>query len=94
MNLLWWLLVGLIAGALARLVVKGRFRFGILGTIVLGLVGAVIGGLVTALIEGRDLVEDFSLPGILGAWLGAIIALLIYKWWSGRRRGGVLSRRR
>ncbi len=82
-----WLLVGLVAGALARLVVPGRDPIGLWGTILLGLVGSVIGGLIgNALVEGD---QDFSPAGLLGSILGAIIALLVWRAVTGRRRGVV-----
>jgi uncharacterized membrane protein YeaQ/YmgE (transglycosylase-associated protein family) len=85
MNLIWWLLVGLIAGAIARLVVPGRDPLGFFGTILLGLVGSVIGGFVADLLAGGD--EDFSPAGIIGSILGAIAALLIWRWVIARRGG-------
>ena len=83
MNLIWWLIVGLIAGAIARLVVPGRDPLGFLGTILLGLVGSVIGGFVGDLLAGGD--QDFSPAGIIGSILGAIVALLIWRWFVARR---------
>ncbi len=85
MNLIWWLIVGLIAGAIARLVVPGRDPLGFFGTILLGLVGSVIGGFVGDLLAGGN--DDFSPAGIIGSILGAIAALLIYRWVVGRRGG-------
>lgn len=85
MNVIWWLLVGLVAGALARLVVPGRDPMGILGTLLLGLVGSLIGGFLGDLFVSGD--QDFSPAGLIGSILGAIIALLIYRWAVGRRGG-------
>jgi uncharacterized membrane protein YeaQ/YmgE (transglycosylase-associated protein family) len=83
MGIIGFLIVGLIAGAIARLVVPGRDPLGFFGTILLGLVGSVIGGLVAnALIEGD---QDFSPAGIIGSILGAIVALLIWRWFVARR---------
>lgn len=77
MGILIWLLVGLIAGALARLLVPGKDPMGWLGTLVLGLVGSLIGGFLGNLIFGGDL--DISAAGIVGSVIGAIIALLAYR---------------
>ena len=85
MNLIWWLLVGLIAGAIARLVVPGRDPLGFFGTILLGLVGSVIGGFVADLLAGGN--DDFSPAGLIGSILGAIAALLIWRAVVGRRGG-------
>jgi uncharacterized membrane protein YeaQ/YmgE (transglycosylase-associated protein family) len=83
MNIIWWLIIGLIAGALARLLVPGRDRMGVLGTLALGLVGSLIGGFLGYLIEGGE--RTFSPAGLLGSIIGAVIALLIYRA-AGRRR--------
>jgi uncharacterized membrane protein YeaQ/YmgE (transglycosylase-associated protein family) len=77
MDVLAWLIVGLVAGALARLLVPGRDPLGFLGTLVLGLVGSVIGGLVGDLFVEGD--QDFSPAGLIGSILGAIVALLVYR---------------
>ena len=87
MDVIVWLLVGLVAGALARLLVPGRDPIGIWGTILLGLVGSVIGGLIAnALIEGD---QDFNPAGLLGSIVGAVIALLVWRAVAGRRQGVV-----
>ena len=77
MEVIAWLIVGLIAGALARLLVPGRDPMGVLGTLVLGLVGSVIGGLVGNLLAGGD--QTFSPAGLIGSILGAVLALVVYR---------------
>ena len=77
MGILVWLLVGLIAGALARLLVPGKDPMGWLGTLILGLVGSLVGGFLGNLIFGGEL--DVSAAGIIGSVIGAIIALLAYR---------------
>lgn len=77
MDILIWLIVGLIAGAIARLLVPGRDPMGWLGTLVLGLVGSLVGGFLgNLLFEGN---ADISAAGIVGSIIGAIIALLVYR---------------
>jgi uncharacterized membrane protein YeaQ/YmgE (transglycosylase-associated protein family) len=88
MNVVWWLLVGLIAGFIARAVVPGRDNMGVLGTIVLGLVGSLVGGFLGSLFYEGD--ADFQPSGLIGSIIGAIIALLIYRYATGRRRGPAL----
>jgi uncharacterized membrane protein YeaQ/YmgE (transglycosylase-associated protein family) len=84
MDIVAWLLVGLVAGFIARVLVPGKDRLGIGGTLLLGLAGSVIGGLIgNALVAGD---QDFSPAGLLGSILGAIIALVAYRAMSGRRR--------
>jgi uncharacterized membrane protein YeaQ/YmgE (transglycosylase-associated protein family) len=77
MGILIWILVGLIAGALARFLVPGRDPMGVLGTIVLGLVGSLVGGFLGNLLFDAEL--DVTAAGVVGSVIGAIIALLIYR---------------
>lgn len=79
MSLIWWLIVGLIAGAVARLVVPGRDPMGLLGTLLLGLAGSFIGGLLAVAFTDRSM-DEFSASGLLGSILGAIVALIIYRY--------------
>lgn len=75
MNVLYWVIVGLVAGALARLVVPGRHPIGLVGTMLLGLLGALVGGFIGGLLQSGD--RAFEPAGLLGAFLGAILLLLI-----------------
>ena len=78
LNFIVWLIVGLIAGALARLIMPGRDPMGIIATILLGIVGSIIGGLVSWAIWGAD-ERGFQPAGILLSILGAIIVLWIWR---------------
>jgi uncharacterized membrane protein YeaQ/YmgE (transglycosylase-associated protein family) len=79
------LIVGLIAGALARLLVPGRDPMGIGGTILLGVVGSFIGGFLGWAIFGHDKNQGALQPsGIIGSVIGAIILLLILRAVRGR----------
>ena len=74
------LVVGLIAGFLARAIVPGDDSMGILATIALGIVGSLIGGLLGYLLFGRDSADGaFQTSGIIGSVIGAIIALLVLR---------------
>jgi uncharacterized membrane protein YeaQ/YmgE (transglycosylase-associated protein family) len=84
MGIIAWIVVGLIAGALAKLVMPGDDPGGIIVTILLGIVGAFIGGFVLSIFGGVG-INGFSLWSILVATLGAIILLAIYRLIAGRR---------
>ncbi|HEY7328592.1 MAG TPA: GlsB/YeaQ/YmgE family stress response membrane protein [Gemmataceae bacterium] len=75
MNILWFLLIGLIAGWLAGKVIKGS-SFGLIGNMIVGVIGALIGGF----LFGQMGVSTSGLIGeILAATVGAIILLLILR---------------
>ncbi|MFT2712588.1 GlsB/YeaQ/YmgE family stress response membrane protein [Clavibacter sp. Sh2126] len=79
------IVVGLIAGFIARAVVPGRQNLGILKTILLGIVGSFVGGFLGFLIFQHDAMEGFFQPaGIIGSIIGAIIVLLVYVKVGGR----------
>ena len=77
MGILIWLLVGLIAGALARFLVPGDDPMGFLGTMLLGLIGSLVGGFLGNLVSDGEL--DVTAAGLIGSVIGAVIALLIYR---------------
>lgn len=78
--LLAMIIVGLIAGFIARAVVPGPDPMGILATILLGVVGSFIGGFLGYVLFGKDLDEGALQPsGLIGSIVGAIVALLIYR---------------
>ena len=80
-----WIVVGLIAGILGKLIMPGRDPGGFLLTIVIGMIGALVGGLIVQLLGGTGL-TGFSIWSILVATLGAIILLAIYRMFAGSRR--------
>ena len=80
------IIVGAIAGFIARAVVPGRDPMGVAGTIVLGIVGSFVGGFLGYLLFHKDASAGALQPsGIIGSILGAIVALLIYR--ATARRG-------
>jgi uncharacterized membrane protein YeaQ/YmgE (transglycosylase-associated protein family) len=75
---LYWVLLGLIAGSLAKFLVPGRDPSGCIVTVVLGIIGAFIGGLIgSALGWGRVAAGDLDLRSLGIATLGAIVVLLV-----------------
>ena len=78
MGILAWIVVGLIAGVLAKLIMPGDDPGGIIVTILIGIVGAFVGGFVVNLLGGAG-VSGFNIWSILVATLGAIILLDIYR---------------
>ncbi|MGE5287496.1 MAG: GlsB/YeaQ/YmgE family stress response membrane protein [Micromonosporaceae bacterium] len=80
-------IVGLIAGVIARLLVPGRDPMGILATMALGIVGSFIGGFLENLIQYHTLsVKNFHPAGLIGSVIGAIVLLLLLRL-TGRERG-------
>ena len=78
--IIFLLIVGAIAGFLARLIVPGRDPMGVGATILLGIVGSFIGGFLGYVLFRKDANEGaFQAAGILGSVIGAVIALLIYR---------------
>jgi uncharacterized membrane protein YeaQ/YmgE (transglycosylase-associated protein family) len=83
---LGWLIVGLIAGALARLLVPGRQPMGMLMTMILGLIGSLVGGFMSSLIFGRDPMETtIHASGLIMSTIGAVIVLALYVAYARRR---------
>ena len=78
MGIISLIIVGLIAGALARLIVPGKDPMGILATILLGIIGSFVGGFIGSLFSG-DGITVFNPAGLIMSIIGAIIALLIYR---------------
>lgn len=82
MEILGWILFGLIVGALAKLVMPGRDPGGIIVTILLGIGGALLGGFIG---RSTGLMGDTQQAGWIAAFLGAILLLVIYRMIAGRR---------
>ncbi len=81
MNIVAWVVLGLIAGAIAKAIYPGHQGGGILATIVLGIVGAFVGGSLGMFFSTGSLAlaaPTFSIPGIAVAILGAIVAIFLW----------------
>lgn len=88
MNIIAWIVLGLIAGAIAKLIYPGRQGGGILTTMLLGIVGAFIGGSLLTLLETGTLqltAAGLSISGLIVAIIGAMIAIFIWESLNRRR---------
>lgn len=86
-DFVWWIIVGLIAGALAKLVMPGKDPGGCIVTILIGVAGALLAGWLSQYIGIWRPGDDTGvLKSILSATLGAVILLAIYRLIAGRRR--------
>ncbi len=84
MNLLAWIVVGLIAGWLAKMISPGPERGGLLMTLIIGVIGALVGGALFNLF-GRSGATGITLYSILVATVGAVVFLWVWKMLAGRR---------
>ncbi|HEX8803176.1 MAG TPA: GlsB/YeaQ/YmgE family stress response membrane protein [Acidimicrobiales bacterium] len=78
--ILYLIVVGIVAGYLARLLVPGPDPLGFVGTVLLGIVGSFVGGFLGYVLFNEDFSDGALQPaGFLGSIIGAVIALLIYR---------------
>jgi uncharacterized membrane protein YeaQ/YmgE (transglycosylase-associated protein family) len=88
LHIIWMIILGLIVGAIARLIVPGRHHMGWIATAILGIVGAYVGGTLGSLVFPPHQF-DIHPPikhSFLGALVGAVILLWIYRLVAGRTR--------
>ena len=84
MGILSWIILGLLAGALAKFIMPGKDPGGCLITMVLGIIGAFVVGFIGTRLGWGD-VQQFDLRGLGLAILGALIVLLIYRMATGKK---------
>ncbi|MGD1867019.1 MAG: GlsB/YeaQ/YmgE family stress response membrane protein [Phormidesmis sp.] len=80
-NILAWVILGVLAGAIAKAIYPGRQGGGFLATMILGIIGAFVGGLLHSLISGNGFAlaaAGLSPFGVVLAVLGAIVTLFVY----------------
>ncbi|WP_298251903.1 GlsB/YeaQ/YmgE family stress response membrane protein [uncultured Arthrobacter sp.] len=85
MGIFGWLILGLIAGAIAKLILPGKQAGGWIITLILGVVGALLGGFIGSAIFGVGIDEFFKLSTWLLAIGGSLIVLVIYGAVTGRK---------
>ena len=83
-SILIWILIGLVAGILGKMIMPGRDPGGIIVTILLGIAGAVVGGFIASALFGVD-TGGFNIVTIIVATLGAILLLWLYRMFKSRR---------
>ena len=82
MNIIGWLLFGLIVGAIAKFLMPGSDPGGWIVTILLGIAGSFVGGFLATTLMGREQ----QVAGWIGSIIGAMVLLFIYRLVVGRRR--------
>ena len=87
MGIIWMIIIGLIAGAIAKLIMPGKDPGGIIVTILLGIAGSFVGGFLFNTLLGRGNAEGgaVSTSGLIGSVVGALILLALYRMFAGRR---------
>ena len=86
MGIIGWILLGLVAGVIAKAILPGDDPGGLIVTLIIGIVGALLGGFVArALGFGDPIDEFFDISTWLAAIIGAIVLLMIYRMVVGRR---------
>lgn len=90
-SILLFIVLGLVAGLIARAIMPGKQSMGLLATTLLGMGGSFLGGLVASLFSGRSIMA-FNTTGIIGSVLGALAVLFIMGFVGRHRTGGGTAR--
>jgi uncharacterized membrane protein YeaQ/YmgE (transglycosylase-associated protein family) len=80
------IILGIVAGFLGRLLMPGKDPMGFFATVLLGLAGALVGWLIFTALLGIGDKDKFDLGGIVGAIIGTMVVLLIWRALGGRER--------
>ncbi|WP_309133087.1 GlsB/YeaQ/YmgE family stress response membrane protein [Brevibacterium sp.] len=86
MGFIAYLVLGLIAGAIAKAILPGRQRGGWIATLIVGVIGAIVGGWLGGVIFGAQMDEFFSLSTWLCAIGGSLVVLVVWGFLTGRSR--------
>ena len=79
MGILAWIVVGLIGGAIAKMLMPGNDPGGIILTILLGIAGAVVGGFIAVALNISNGVDDFDIGSIFLSIVGSMLLLFVYR---------------
>ncbi len=94
MGIIGWIVLGLLAGAIAKLIMPGEDPGGFIVTTLIGIAGAIVGGLIASALGIGDLDEFFDIGTWLIAIAGSLLLLAIYRMVVGNRTAGGAPRRR
>ena len=86
------IIIGIIAGYLGRLLLPGRDPMGFVQTVLFGIGGALIGWAIFTYVLGIGDSDKFDLGGIIGAIIGTILLLLVWRAFTSRRGGAATAR--
>ncbi|GEM_PF-63831 len=87
LGFLAWIIVGLLAGIVAKFIIPGRQGGGFLGTLIPGLLGAALGGLIAGLLPGEQSWGLWNPLTWVFSTIGAILVIVIWQWLAGRNSG-------
>jgi uncharacterized membrane protein YeaQ/YmgE (transglycosylase-associated protein family) len=87
-NIIAAIIIGIIAGYLGRLLLPGKDPMGFVGTVVAGILGALVGYFLFTSVLGIGDTDKFDLGGIIGAIVGTMIVLLVWRLITSRTDGG------
>ena len=92
MGIIAFIILGLLAGAVAKALLPGDDPGGFIVTAIIGVVGALLGGFLAGVLFDADPMDEFfDISTWLTAIVGSIVLLLVYRLVAGRRRGGLVS---
>lgn len=79
LSFIWFLIIGLVAGLLARLIMPGKDAMGLLATMLLGVIGSVLGGVISFALWGWTTSGSIHPSGLIMSIVGAIVVLLVWR---------------
>ena len=85
MGIIGWIILGLLAGAIAKAILPGDDPGGVIVTTIIGIVGAIVGGLIASALDIGDLDEFFDIGTWLIAIAGSLLLLIVYRLVTRRR---------